>query len=112
MLETIVIYRLLPTCESFFPNSTCNVSHSKVSCEGHMTSKPSKVFSRPDCMWTRPKSPPKQPPGLSENAVHSSRPLVEKMANSSFKTDHTVPLLEKAHALKAQQAARKAAEKG
>jgi len=34
------------------------------------------------------------------------------MANSSFKTDHTVPLLEKAHALKAQQAARKAAEKG
>jgi len=53
-----------------------------------------------------------RPLAYLEQDLLFNRPLVEKMANSSFKTDHTVPLLEKAHALKAQQAARKAAEKG
>lgn len=90
--------------------------HSKVSCEGHMTSKPSKICILKALLHLDPTKISSQTASRAfwnaENTVNSSRPLVEKMANSSFKTDHTVPLLEKAHALKAQQAARKAAEKG
>ncbi len=131
------IHRFLPTCESFF--SKLNVSHSKVSCEGHVLRLSFTIFE--ECVFLiillqnhqkyyqgpiafelpkwiakshEPQILPKHRGFLKRTSVHRcpARPLVEKMANSSFKTDHTVPLLEKAHALKAQQAARKAAEKG